>query len=107
MEKKLTLVEQPAFREISFSIGEEGGWHTLEDVGGVPIKKTDIPLWMNLFVEKGFYISRKNGDKTEYQISGVGLKLFSRLRNKADRDSQPVPFRYPKEFKGSKSSYYP
>lgn len=106
MEKKLTLEEQPAFREISFSIGEEGGWHTLEDIRGLPLPKNAIPLWMKLFVEKGFYMSREDGGKTEYQITHKGLTLFEKLRNRADREAQPVPLQYPREFKGTKSSYY-
>lgn len=107
MEKKLTLEEQPAFREISFSIGREGSWHTLDDVRGVPIPKNAVPLWMKLFVEKGFYMSREDGSKTEYQITYKGLDLFEKLKVRAEKEAQPVPFQYPRAFKGTKTSYYP
>jgi predicted transcriptional regulator len=107
MEKKLSLYEQRAFCEISFAIGnDDDDWHTTEDIRGVPIPKKDIPLWMDLLVEKEFYASRKTGDETEYQITRKGVCLFAKLKDKADREAQPVPFRYPKEFKGTKASYF-
>jgi predicted transcriptional regulator len=106
MEKKLSVEEQRAFREISFSIGDED-WHTASDIKGAPIPRNNIRLWMELLVDKGFYTSRKKEGRIEYQITGKGLDLFSKQRDKAERDAQPKPLQYPKEFKGIKTSYYP
>jgi hypothetical protein len=107
MEQTLSRYEEKGFCEISFAIGDEKDvWYTLDDIKGVLIPQPDKLLWMNLLVEKGFYESREREGKTEYKITGIGLGLFNKLRDKLDRAAQPVPFRYPKEFKGTRRSYY-
>jgi hypothetical protein len=45
---------------------DDGTWHPVEDIRGVLIPKMIFQLWMNLLVEKEFYSSRKNNDRTEY-----------------------------------------
>ena len=107
MGKKLTEYEQKGFFEISQAIGtDNNGWHTIDEIRGVPIPEKDKPLWMKLLVDKGYYASRKSRAKTEYQITRIGLELFNKLRIKAERAAQPIPFRYPDEFKVKKSSFY-
>jgi len=101
MGKNLSIDQQRIFRDISWAIGDEI-WHPLSDISGVGTPKSDIPKWMAFFEDQNFYKSRESEKEREYMITGKGLRLFDRIRDKDYRDSQPVPFRYPQGFKAIK-----
>jgi len=102
MGKKLSNDQERIFRDVSWAIGDEM-WHPLNHIMGVGTPKSDIPKWMAFFEDENLYKSRGSGRKREYIITGKGSGLFDRIRDKDYKDSQPIGFQYPEEFKASKS----
>jgi len=84
MKEPLTAEEKRALDEISYAIGDKGE-HPIEDIKGVAVPKHLIPVYMAIFVEKGYY----KFDGKKYTLTKDAEEDFEQKRNSDFRKTAP------------------
>lgn len=84
MKESLTAEEKRAFNEISYAIGDKRA-HPIEHIRGVAVPKHLIPVYMTIFVEKGYY----KFDGKKYTLTKNAEEDFEQKRNSDFRKTAP------------------
>ncbi|OGI12304.1 hypothetical protein A3K64_03200 [Candidatus Micrarchaeota archaeon RBG_16_36_9] len=82
MKARLSEAEKRAFEEIAYAIGDKKP-HVLEDIVGAAVTKSLIPIYMEIFVKKGYF----EFDGKYYTMTKDGSSKFE---EKQDSDSRKV-----------------